>query len=209
MGWDITCFFPVITADHIGWQTSPFQSEVGMADLAIGVTACCAFWGNLSFKAAAVSAASIFLLGDAVGHVREMLVSGNFAASNAGVPFYRDVICPLLSIILLIAAMRGRVTKAISSTWPEINLEKLNCETLKIAMEQSEKALETQVAGFRILLDRCGKILAQSVTLAIALMGTANVLLAQASSTRAGKALALAAAACIVAAMISCFSMRP
>lgn len=46
---------------------SPFQLEVGMADLAIGATACTAFWRDLNFKAAAVSAAYIFLLGDASG----------------------------------------------------------------------------------------------------------------------------------------------
>lgn len=98
--------FPAIAAAHIGWQVSPFQFEVGMADLAIGVTACIAFWRDLNFKAAAVSAASIFLLGDAVGHVRQMMVTGNFAPGNAGVPFYMDVICPALAIFLLVVAKR-------------------------------------------------------------------------------------------------------
>jgi hypothetical protein len=79
-------FFPAIAAGHIGWQISPFQFEVGMADLAIGVTACFAFWCDLNFKVAAVSAASIFLLGDAVGYFRQMVVAGNFAPGNAGVP---------------------------------------------------------------------------------------------------------------------------
>jgi hypothetical protein len=51
-----------------GWQVSPFQFQVGTADLAIGVTACIAFWRDLGFKAAAVCA-SIFLLGDAFGDV--------------------------------------------------------------------------------------------------------------------------------------------
>ena len=101
-------FFPAVAAAHIGWQVSPFQFEVGMADLAIGVTAIVAFWRDLSFKAAAVCAASIFLLGDAVGHVREMLAAGNFAPGNAGVPFYMDVICPLLAIVLLVVASRER-----------------------------------------------------------------------------------------------------
>src|SRR5277367_4754340 len=55
-------FFPATAAALIGWQVSPFQFEVGMADLAIGVTACLAFWCGLGFKAAAVSAASVFLL---------------------------------------------------------------------------------------------------------------------------------------------------
>jgi hypothetical protein len=101
-------FFPATAAAHIGRQVSPFQFEVGMADLAIGVTACVSFWRDLSFKAAAVFAASIFLLGDAIGHIRDMAVAGNFALGNAGLPFYMDVICPALAITLLIMAMRER-----------------------------------------------------------------------------------------------------
>src|SRR6185437_7034419 len=104
-------FFPAVAAAHIGWQVSPFQFEVGMADLAIGVTACLAFRRDLNFKAAAVSAASIFLLGDAIGHIRQMVVAGNFAPGNAGVPFYMDVICPLLAIALVVLAQRSRRTR--------------------------------------------------------------------------------------------------
>jgi hypothetical protein len=99
-------FFPAMAAKLIGWEVSPFQLEVGMADLAIGATACIAFWRDLSFKAAAVSAAAIFLLGDAVGHVRQMLIAGNFAPGNAGVPFYMDIICPVLAVALLVIAKR-------------------------------------------------------------------------------------------------------
>lgn len=106
-------FFPTLSAEMIGWQTSPFQFEVGMADLAIGVTAVISFWRDLSFKAAAVWTASIFLLGDAVGHVHQMIVAGNFAPGNAGVPFFMDVICPVLAIALLIRASRERAPPAI------------------------------------------------------------------------------------------------
>jgi hypothetical protein len=81
-------------AHLIGWETSPFQFEVGMADLAIGATAFVSFWCSLPFKAAAVWAASFFLLGDAVGHVHQMIAAGNFAPGNAGVPVFMDVICP-------------------------------------------------------------------------------------------------------------------
>ncbi len=102
------CFSAIAAAD-IGWQVSPFQFEVGMADLAIGVTACIAFWSDLNFKAAAVSAASIFLLGDAIGHVRQMMIAGNFAPGNAGVPFYMDIICPVLAIALVVLARRQRL----------------------------------------------------------------------------------------------------
>lgn len=101
-------FLPKRAASLIGWQVSPFQFEVGMADFAIGITACIAFWRDLSFKAAAVCAASVFLLGDAIGHVREMVMAGNFAPGNAGVPFYMDIICPLLAIALLLVASRRK-----------------------------------------------------------------------------------------------------
>ena len=107
-------FFPGVAAADIGWQASPFQFEVGMADLAIGATACLSFWRNLDFKAAAVMASSIFLLGDAVGHVKQMLVAGNFAPGNAGVPFYSDVVLPVLMIGLLMIARRSRAAQRIS-----------------------------------------------------------------------------------------------
>lgn len=101
-------FFPAVSAAHIGWEASPFQFEVGMADLAIGVTACLAFRASLDFKAAAVCAASVFLLGDAIGHVHQMLAAGNFAPGNAGIPFYMDIFAPMLAVTLLVFAKRRR-----------------------------------------------------------------------------------------------------
>ena len=104
-------FFGQMSAASIGWADSPFQFEVGMADLAIGATACAAFWRDLEFKAAAICAASVFLLGDAAGHIKQMVVAGNFAPGNAGVPFYMDVICPLLAIALWAVAKRSTVER--------------------------------------------------------------------------------------------------
>jgi hypothetical protein len=107
-------FFPQIAAADIGWEPSPFQFEVGLADLAIGATACVSFWRSLEFKAAAVMASSIFLLGDAVGHVKQMIVAGNFAPGNAGVPFYSDIAFPVLAIILLIIVRRSQAAERMS-----------------------------------------------------------------------------------------------
>lgn len=101
-------FLPKTAAALIGWQVSPFQFEVGMADFAIGVTACIAFWRDLGFKAGAVCAASVFLLGDAIGHMREMVMAGNFAPGNAGVPFYMDILAPLSAIALLFVSSRRK-----------------------------------------------------------------------------------------------------
>jgi hypothetical protein len=103
--------FPRVAAEYIGWEASPFQFEVGMADLAIGITACVAFWRSWDFRAAAVCVASIFLLGDAVGHVRQMVGAGNFAPGNAGVPFYMDIIAPALAVALLLASRRGALER--------------------------------------------------------------------------------------------------
>jgi len=101
-------FYPALAARFIGWQDSPFQFEVGVADLAIGVAGCAAFGADLGFKAATVLVNAIFLLGDAAGHVRQMLAADNFAPGNAGPVFYLDVILPLATIILLVASARDR-----------------------------------------------------------------------------------------------------
>ena len=98
--------YPQVAARFIGWADSPFQFEVGMADLAIGVAGCAAFRSSFGFRAAAVLVNAIFLLGDAVGHVRQMIAAGNFAPGNAGPVFYLDIILPALTIALLLMSRR-------------------------------------------------------------------------------------------------------
>lgn len=53
-------FFPGIAAAYIGWQVSPFQFEVGMADFAIGVTSCLDFFGEVGAFGRRASAAPQF-----------------------------------------------------------------------------------------------------------------------------------------------------
>src|ERR1700733_2376688 len=100
-------FFPDVAAADIGREPSPFQFEVGMADLAMGATACVSFWRSLDFKAAVVIIDAIFLLGDAIGHVGQMISAGNFAPGNARVPFFGDLAFPVLALILLIIVQRS------------------------------------------------------------------------------------------------------
>jgi hypothetical protein len=94
-------FFPNYSAEHIGWEDSPFQYEVGIADLTVGVLGVLAFWGNFSFRLAAAIAGIAWYWGDAVGHVRQMVVANNYAPGNAGPWFWTDVIVPLLLVVLL------------------------------------------------------------------------------------------------------------
>jgi hypothetical protein len=94
--------YPEMAARFIGWENSPFQFEVGMADLAIGGAGCVAFQASFGFRAAVVMINAIFLLGDAAGHIRQMIVAGNSAPGNAGPVFYLDIILPLATIALLL-----------------------------------------------------------------------------------------------------------
>jgi hypothetical protein len=58
-----------------------------------------------------VIATSIWLLGAAAIHVREMVGEGNYNPGNAGVVFYMDIIGPLLLIALLIYSRRAERTR--------------------------------------------------------------------------------------------------
>jgi hypothetical protein len=100
--------YPEMAARFIGWQDSPFQFEVGMADLAIGIAGCAAFRASHGFQAATVLVNAVFLLGDAAGHVRQMIAADNYASGNAGPVFYLDIILPLATIVLLLVSAGER-----------------------------------------------------------------------------------------------------
>ena len=100
-------FFAESTAAHIGWQTSPFQYEVGIADLVVGVLGVLAFRGNFGFRLATTLATTIWQWGDGVGHVRQMIVANNYAPGNAGSWFWGDVLIPIVMIAALVASRRA------------------------------------------------------------------------------------------------------
>jgi hypothetical protein len=97
---------PDMAARLIGWAPSPFQREVGLADLAMGVVACIASTQPLPFKAAIIWTLVIALGGDAVGHLLEILRTGDLAPGNAGSILWWDVLAPLYGLVLLVAASR-------------------------------------------------------------------------------------------------------
>jgi hypothetical protein len=89
-------------AASIGWPAgNPFQTEVAVANLAIGTLGILSYWIRGNFWTAAVIATSIWLLGAAAIHVSEMVGAGNYNPGNAGVVFYMDILGPALLIILL------------------------------------------------------------------------------------------------------------
>ena len=95
-------FTPAPVAQSIGWATSPFQWEVGLADLSYGVLGVLAPSFDRGFWLATIVVFSIFMLGASVGHARSMLREHNFAPGNAGYIFWYDIIVPLALITLYI-----------------------------------------------------------------------------------------------------------
>jgi hypothetical protein len=53
-----------------------------------------------------VIATAVWLLGDAVGHVQQIIVADNWSPNNAGVALYNDIAVPLILIALLVIARR-------------------------------------------------------------------------------------------------------
>jgi hypothetical protein len=94
-------FFADRVADSIGWPPgNPFQFEVGLANLALGVLGVFAPGQDRDWWLATVLAFSVFYLGAAAGHVKEAVTERNFAPGNIGGAFVFDVAAPVLLIVL-------------------------------------------------------------------------------------------------------------
>jgi hypothetical protein len=97
---------PDLIAAYVGWTAgSPFQIELGFAELgfaALGVLSICLrgwFW------VAPAVGYSTFLFGTAYVHVRENVAHGT---TTAGVTLAFDVVAPALVLVLLVAHLRMR-----------------------------------------------------------------------------------------------------
>ena len=95
-------FFPAVSAATIGWQVSPFQFEVAIADLALGVLGILSFGSSYGFRRATIIFATILLWGDAAGHLYQIIKFHNYANGNAGSWFWMDIILPLILIICIL-----------------------------------------------------------------------------------------------------------
>ncbi len=90
-----------MAASFIGWADSPFQAEVGYASLGFAAVGLLAFKGNCIVRLAAILGPAMFLWGAAVGHIHDILATGNMAPGNAGVMLYSDILLPVIGFALL------------------------------------------------------------------------------------------------------------
>ncbi|MCK0198386.1 hypothetical protein MWN34_15845 [Ancylobacter sp. 6x-1] len=96
-------FFAEQSAAAIGWAASPFQFEVGMANLGIGLGGMIgAFLRSRGFRLAIGVVALGFLGGAGLGHLIQIAGTGNMAAGNAGPILYTDFLTPLSIFALLL-----------------------------------------------------------------------------------------------------------
>jgi hypothetical protein len=89
-------------AQSIGWPASPFQHEIGSANLGIGLGAIAAAILGPTAAWAIFFVAACFLWGAAAVHVNDMFRMKNFAINNAGPIFWWDILTPLTLLIALL-----------------------------------------------------------------------------------------------------------
>ena len=103
-------FYSERIATLIGWASgSPLQFEVGIANLAFGLLAILSFWIRGSFLLAALLGNVIWLWGDALGHIFNMIETGHFVSGNAGIYFWADVFIPILVFVVYWLRERSRL----------------------------------------------------------------------------------------------------
>lgn len=95
-------FFAGRMATSLGWPAgNPFQSLVAVANLSVGVLGILCYWIRGNFWLATVIAFSVWWLGAAFVHIKDIAVSANYAPNNAGVTVYMDILVPVVLIALL------------------------------------------------------------------------------------------------------------
>ena len=103
-------FYQDIAAGLVVWEPSPFEIEVGHANLSFAAMAILAAFYGFEARMILITGYSVFLWGAAIGHVRDIIVSNNYYSANAGPFFLTDILFPLIGIILLFITYRKELS---------------------------------------------------------------------------------------------------
>jgi len=94
-------------AEAVGWPAgSPFQLEMGFANLILGVLGIVAVGRRDGFREATVIAVTILGFGATIVHIIDIIGTGNLAPGNT-IQNFANVVRPLLLIGFLIASRRA------------------------------------------------------------------------------------------------------
>lgn len=89
-------FMDEFVAWYSGWPACPFEQLLGNVNLAFGVLGILCIWRGDDFWFATILGISIWLLGDAIFHLYDMIYNHNYTPGNVGVPLYTDIIIPVV-----------------------------------------------------------------------------------------------------------------
>ena len=106
-------------AAAIGWPAgTPFQTEVGFANLAIGIVGFACFW-RYDFWLPVITAKSVFAWGAGLTHVLDIVGTRNLGSNNAGPILAWDFFLPVVMIALYVLARpaRDRVVMSPALYW--------------------------------------------------------------------------------------------
>jgi hypothetical protein len=97
-------------AESIGWPPgNPFQTEVAIANLGFGTLGILCYWFRGQFWLATVIGVTVWLVGDGIGHIYQIIVASNYSPNNAGAALYNCFATPLILISLLLIYQRHAV----------------------------------------------------------------------------------------------------
>jgi len=87
----------------IGWEPgSPFQYEVGMMNLGLGVLGILCIWYRKEFWLATAIIASVTMAGCGVGHVIEVVTRNNWSPYNAGIGIWIQTVLVPIALLTLV-----------------------------------------------------------------------------------------------------------
>jgi Na+/melibiose symporter-like transporter len=116
-------FFAEQSAASIGWAASPFQYEVGVANLGLGLASIYAAFRGFEARLAVAIAAACFLIGAGIGHIRDIVAHGNLAPGNAGPIMVTDFLTPIAVLALLFFASEKWKPKSAATLALEAELD--------------------------------------------------------------------------------------
>jgi len=85
-------FYPDLWARSIGWDTSPYQVDLGFVDFASAVVALIAVWKDYSFCLAAALMKIFIHTGLAIVRITAIFTVQNFNVGNAGFVLTADIL---------------------------------------------------------------------------------------------------------------------
>ncbi|MDS0528371.1 hypothetical protein NNC19_22030 [Clostridium sp. SHJSY1] len=89
-----------MVAGYIGWEKeSPFQKELGYAELGYEILGILCIWMGKDFWLATIVAFSTLFIGATIVHIKELIKSKNFKPGNSFI-ILTDLIIPLSLIVL-------------------------------------------------------------------------------------------------------------